>query len=233
MIASASPRYRIAGALNDLTESAPGSSSEPPEWSGPLDAERDRALAYFTRWALAHRPQPARVLAEAPALLQLLRDAESSGRTRELIALGRAVDAAFAWGRRWEVWGALLTDVLDAAHTSGDLEAQAWARHQLGTRAYCLGDVPQAIGLLEQARDIREQIDDQAGAAATRHNLEFIAGPTGDGDGDGGTNDDGGRPGPRRPLLALGAIVAIMAVVAAATLARGGDDTTSTAAVTI
>ncbi len=223
VIAAASPRYRIAGALNDLAESAPDSGAKPTGWPGPLDAERDRALAYFTRWAQAHRSQPALVLAEAPALLQLLRDAESSGRTRELIGLGRAIDAAFAWGRRWEVWGALLTTVLDAAHTSGDLGAQAWARHQLGTRAYCLGDVPQAIGLLQQARDIREQIDDQAGAAATRHNLEFIAGP-GDGeDGDNGTDDNGGRSGPRRSLLVLGAVAAIVAVVAVATLANGGD----------
>jgi hypothetical protein len=221
VIASASPRYRIAGALNDLTESAPGAGAQPSGWPGPWDAERDRAVAYFTRWAQAHRAQPALVLAEAPALLELLRDAESGGRMRELIGLGRAIDAAFAWGRRWEVWSALLTTVLDAARASGDLGAQAWACHQLGTRAYCLGDVPHAIDLLEKARDIREHLGDEPGGAATRHNLEFIAGPPHNGD-----DDNGGGHWPRRPLLALGAVAAVVAVVAVATLASGGDDST-------
>lgn len=93
----------------------------------------------------------------------------------------------------------MLTAVLRAARDAGNGGAVAWALHQLGTRAYCLGDVTGAVEALEEALRIRERLGEDAGAAATRHNLEFIAAPpTGD-------NEDGGdvpnRSGPRRRAL--------------------------------
>ena len=133
---------------------------------------------HFTRWSREHRSRPARLLSEAPALVELLRRAAAEGRDAELIALGRASDAAFAWGRRWDTWGAVLELVLAAAGRSDDHSARAWALHQQGTRAFCLGDDAAAVATLTQALRIREQLDEDAGAAATRHNLEFITGPT-------------------------------------------------------
>jgi Divergent InlB B-repeat domain len=68
--------------------------------------------------------------------------------------------------------------VLDAARRHGDLEAQGWARHQLGTRAYGLGQVDAAHAMLQEALALRERIGDRHGAAATRQNLRVVSGPT-------------------------------------------------------
>ena len=90
VIASGSPRYRLAGALLEALEQ--------DAWPYPLAPRIERALAHFARWARAHRADPALVLTEAPALLELLRVAEINGQRGRVIELGRAIDAAFAVG---------------------------------------------------------------------------------------------------------------------------------------
>ena len=90
------------------------------------------------------------MLEEAPALLALLRWAV--GRRDELAPrLARALDRPLALGRRWNAW----REALEAALDVDDAAAQAWALHQLGTRAYALGDADTAISLLEQALELR------------------------------------------------------------------------------
>ena len=136
-----------------------------------------------------------------------------------MIALGRAIDGAFAWGRRWETWGAVLVTVLRAAREDADAGAEAWALHQLGTRAFCLGDVAGARAALEEALRLRERLHDPA-AAATRHNLGFI-------------RDVDGRPGPRpKALTALAALAAVIAAVSIAAVVRRSESPPSVPAPT-
>ena len=168
LIASASPRYRIAGALHD-TPADPFAVAS--------------ATAYFTRWASLQRARPERLLSEAPALLELIRRAGEQGRDADAIALGRASDAAFAWGRRWESWKEVLEIVLAAAQRNGDASARAWALHQLGTLIYALGDPTPAVAALREALRLREQLGEHGAAAATRHNLEFMGAPSAGGGG--------------------------------------------------
>ncbi len=218
LIASASPRFRIAGALRD------GAAGGPDAVAG--------ATAYFASWARRHRARPARLLSEAPALLELIGRAESQGRHADVIALGRASDAAFAHGRRWGTWSAVLDAVLSAAERSGDDGSRAWALHQLGTRAYCLGEVPAAVAMLQEALELRERIGERAAAEVTRYNLEFIASPPPAGDGGGGGGGGGGS-GPATRIALVVALVAALAVAGAAVAVGlgGGEDPTPTSTV--
>lgn len=163
---SHSPRHSLVGVLaqtlpqDDLTE------------------ETARALEHFTRWSETHVGDSEALLREAAALLALLERAHAAQRWTDVIRLGRAIEGAYALGQRWADWGRVLELVLDAALRHEDLEAEGWARHQLGTRAYGLGQIAAAGAMLREALTLRERIGDRDGAAATRQNLRVVSGPT-------------------------------------------------------
>ena len=163
---SHSPRHSLVGIL---------AQTLPQE---DLVDETERALEHFTAWSGAHGGDGEAVLREAAALLALLERAHAAQRWSQVIALGRAVEDAYVLGQRWEAWGRVLGLVLDAARRGDDLEAEGWARHQLGTRAYGVGDADTARASLQQALALRERIGDHAGAAATRQNLRVVGGRT-------------------------------------------------------
>ena len=64
-----------------------------------------------------------------------------------------------------------------SARASENRWAEGWALHQLGTRQYGLGNGPAAVAGLQQALALRERINDDAGARATRQNLRVAGGP--------------------------------------------------------
>ena len=154
-----SPRYSLGLTAADAARSL------------DLAAAGDRALAYFVRWAHATHDEPTVQLIEGAALLALLRWAVANGRLREAIELGRAIDSAFAVGRRFDAWRECLELVRSAAVETGDRAAEAWAVHQLGTRALALGDLEAGTVLLHRALALRRELDDRAGAAVTERNL--------------------------------------------------------------
>jgi Putative Ig domain len=136
-----------------------------------LEAVGDRALSHFVHWAAATRAEPDAQLIESAALLALLRWALANGRLTEAIALGRAIDGAFAAGRRFDAWRQLLELVVAAAGESSDRAAEAWAVHQLGTRALALGELAAGTELLRRALAMRRELADRAGASVTERNL--------------------------------------------------------------
>src|SRR6185436_3755270 len=75
---------------------------------------------------------------------------------------------------RWGAWATVLERCLAAAKATKDRSAEAWALHQLGTRAVCLGEPARARALLSQAAAVRESLGDAAAAAISRQNLEFV-----------------------------------------------------------
>lgn len=152
-----SPRYSIGTTL--------GSAQMNTEPAG------ERALAHFTNWADEMRTEPSELLTEAPALLALLRWAVDSGRLDPAIRLGRAVDHALALGRRFGAWAQVLEIVLAAARGTGDRDAEAWALHQLGTRAICLGDLATGSAMLSEAAEMRRRLGDHEAAELSAHNL--------------------------------------------------------------
>jgi hypothetical protein len=107
----------------------------------------------------------------------------------------------------------VLVAVLRAAREHADAGAEAWALHQLGTRAYCLGDVAGALTALYEALRLREHLHDPA-AAATRHNLDFIRGH-------GEREPTASGPGPKT-MAALAVLVVVIAISITAVM-RGNE----------
>ncbi len=164
LVLSHSPRYSLPGPLaEEITRRT------------DLDPLRMRAIEHFTAWAERER-DPAAVAAERPAVLELLRWASRTGRDKDAIRLARASEAAFAATGLFGSWGAAVETVLAAARRQGDLYEEAWALHQRGTRTFALDESKAALPDLERARDIRRQIGDQRGEAASQHNIDVIQG---------------------------------------------------------
>jgi hypothetical protein len=156
-------RYNLSGTLSkELAE------------GGDVARAMEQAFRYFTEWAEVNQTNLSGLLEEAPALLSLLRSGLEAGRFRDVIELGRAIDTAFAWGRRWGAWREILEGVLHSARQVRNQDAEAWALHQLGTRAFCLDGRRAGLPRLRQALSIRRAIGDHPGAAATRHNIGVI-----------------------------------------------------------
>ena len=110
-------------------------------------------------------------MTEAPALLALMRWAVQAGRFRETIRLGRAIDHAFALCRRFGGWEQIVKLVHGAALSTGDRESEAWALHQLGTRALCLGDIAAGSAALGDAVQLRRELGDTDGAKYSARNV--------------------------------------------------------------
>ncbi|MBN1814076.1 MAG: zinc ribbon domain-containing protein [Anaerolineae bacterium] len=158
-----SPRYSLTGGLEATLQQV---------WD--LTPWLERALAYFTAWAEAQQQTPDGLLEEADAIMRILEWAVGADRWTDVLRLGRALEGALALGGRWATWAQVLRWILQAGQALGDQATEAWALHQIGTRALCLGDSTAARTSLTQALELREALGDHAGAAVTKHNLGLI-----------------------------------------------------------
>jgi hypothetical protein len=138
-----------------------------------LTGARAAAIDHFSTWARRGHLTHEAVLQEADAISDLLRWSVQSGHWADALRLARAIERPLALGRRWEAWRHVLESALDSARQIEDPASEAWALHQLGTRAACLGDLPTALDHLSRALRIRRSIGDD-GAAVTQHNLDVL-----------------------------------------------------------
>jgi hypothetical protein len=162
LIQAHSPRYSLTGNL---------ASFLPTVWD--LSSADDMLLNYFVGWL---EGQPAQSLIEesAEALIHTVRQAAEKQRWSSVIRLGRALEHSLILWKRWQAWSDILNLILRAAQTLGDRKVEAWAIHQLGSRAMCLGQMDQARELLTQALNIRKVIKDKEGLKVTQHNLDVL-----------------------------------------------------------
>jgi hypothetical protein len=137
----------------------------------------NRAITYFTAWAERHRRNPDDLLEESEALLRVQRHAADARRWGEVLRLGLLLEGALVVGARWGAWAIALEHSLAAAKAIGDRSAEAWAIHEIGTRAVCLGEPGMGRTLLSQAVKLREALADDAAAAASRRNLSVVLAP--------------------------------------------------------
>ena len=137
----------------------------------------NRAITYFTAWAERHQRSQDTLRQEAEALLRVQQHAADARRPGEVLQLGRFLEESLVASARWGAWAVALERCLDAARAIGDRSAEAWALHELGSRALCLGDAGTARALLSQAVKLRESLDDAAAVAASRRNLDFVLPP--------------------------------------------------------
>jgi hypothetical protein len=134
----------------------------------------NRAITYFTAWAERHRRSPDVLLEESEALLRVQQCAADARRWGEVLLLGRLLEGALVLGARWGAWAITLDRCLAAAKAIGDRSAEAWALHEIGTRALCLGESARARAVLAQAVKLRESLQDGVAAATSRRNLRLV-----------------------------------------------------------
>ena len=157
-----SPRYSLmAVPLSSITNMSNFSSWE------------DTLINYFVSW-LEGEPEQALIEESAEALIYTVKRAGEKESWPEVIRLGRALERGLILWKRWQTWADILNLILKAAKALGDRKVEAWALHQLGSRAMCLGQADRARELLTEALNIRKAIKDRAGQALTQHNLNVL-----------------------------------------------------------
>jgi hypothetical protein len=109
-------------------------------------------------------------------LIHTIKSAGERKKWREVIQLGRALEKFMIFYKRWQTWSDILNLILKAAKALNDSKIQAWALHQLGSRALYLGYASEAKTFLSQALNIRQAIGDKAGLAITQHNINTLNG---------------------------------------------------------
>jgi hypothetical protein len=214
IVESHSPRYTLTG------DPASGLISTPGRDDAAEEADRARAALvglFAADGAAAARDRQR--FGEAEFLLALVREADRRGSVEEVLLLAHAGDRAFALSGRWGAWGVALDSALALASAGGLTADEAWALHQLGSRALGLGDREAAVRQLSRALELRESIGDHAGAAVTRHNLDLLSGPP-------PPDQPPQKPRPRLPLAAVLLVIFVLLVGVGVTIAvsSGGSN---------
>jgi hypothetical protein len=155
--------YRLSPNLIPVLEQTPDFAA----WS-------EKVVAYFAEWVEQSGAEPKQIHDEVDVILQVLQPAVQSNNWAGVLRLGRAIEGALVVGKRWGAWERVLQWELEAARGLKDTASEAWALHQLGSRALCLGIPAAAEACLKQAIALRESLGDVAGAASSRHNLEQL-----------------------------------------------------------
>jgi len=166
LVVSSESRYELADGVGDRLRR----TEDLKPWT-------NRAITYFTAWAERHQRSQDNLRQESDALLRVQQQAADIRRSGEVLQLGRLLEGPLVAGARWGAWAVSLERCVDAARAIGDRSAEAWALHELGSRALCLGDADSARALLNQAVKLREMLNDADAVAASRRNLEFVLPP--------------------------------------------------------
>lgn len=130
--------------------------------------------AYFSEWSKSQSQAPEKLLEESILLLQIQKWSAGIGCWNDVLSLTKALDDVLIPLGCWGAWFQTLQLGLQAAQNLGERANEAWALHQLGTRALCLGNTQEARSFLIRSIRLRETCGDQAGASATRRNLDFL-----------------------------------------------------------
>ena len=138
-----------------------------------LTSWENRLIVFLADWLIK---KPAKKLLDESidVLLQSLQKAGEKNRWSDVVRIGRGLESTLILLRRWQTWLNILNMILKAARALGDRKIEAWALHQLGTRAACLGFGELAREFLTQALQIRQAIGDQAGLAITQNNMHVF-----------------------------------------------------------
>ena len=153
-----------------------GNLAEDLKQETDLHSWMEKALAELSTWAKQFQTKPSQILEEIDILLHLFEWSIEMERWMDVLHLGHIIEGALALDGRWGIWNHVLQWQLTAAQALGDLAAEAWAFHQLGTSALCLENFSMAHVYLTQALKIRQSLDDEIGIRVSRHNLNYLQG---------------------------------------------------------
>ncbi|MER3589441.1 MAG: AAA family ATPase, partial [Mastigocladus sp. ERB_26_1] len=156
-------RYRINKTIREIL---------PPAWK--LGTPLENAIAYFINWTQLYLQQPQNLLAKIDAIVQILEVAVRASRWQIVLHLAKAVEGLLALSKRWGLWERVLQRGLQASQAERDKASEAWALHQLGTRALCLEENTVAFRYFTRALELRESLSDVTGLALTRQNFNLL-----------------------------------------------------------
>lgn len=133
-----------------------------------------RVLDYVLPWANTHQHEVEVIEQELTLLLYTLKWAVGEGGWSEVLQLAKFIDPTLVLTARWDCWRQVLQFALQAAQHLGDRSSEAWAWHQLGTRALCEEDIPTAYDALSRAAQLRKSLPDSSAFVLTQHNLNYL-----------------------------------------------------------
>lgn len=134
-------------------------------------AKIERAVALCKGVGEGKALDPTQLGLEVGALLDCLERLDHKKEHKKAIQMARALATLLMLLKRWADLLQTLRTALRAGEALDDLDAIAWAEHELGTLRLAAGDVEDAERSLGQAKEIRERIGDQRSLAATNRNL--------------------------------------------------------------
>jgi hypothetical protein len=135
------------------------------------------ALGTMGDWLLAKDPTSNEARSAIGAVVNAIGYAAEQGQLPAVVRLVKVLEPVLTLAGRWEAARDLLEQGLAVARRLGDQPAEAWFYHQLGTLEVSLDELGQGQAHLEQALRLREQLQDRAGAAVSRRNLEVLDAP--------------------------------------------------------
>ncbi|RAM51436.1 MAG: AAA family ATPase [Hapalosiphonaceae cyanobacterium JJU2] len=144
----------------------------PPAWK--LGTPLENAIAYFIDWTQLYHQQPQTLVTKIDAIVQILEVSVRASRWQVVLHLAKAVEGLLALNKRWGLWEHVLQRGLQASQAERDKASEAWALHQLGTRALCLEENTIAFRYFTRALELRESLSDFTGLALTRQNFNLL-----------------------------------------------------------
>ena len=136
--------------------------------------ERSRAAAFLAEQVDLHNGDFDWLEAERNNLMDGIETLLARGQTVEAGKLVRTLHPLIVLRGLWGSWGQLIDWAGQVAVETGDNALRAWALHERGTRAGLLGNRAAAQTSLTQALQVRRNLRDQEGMAASQHNLAFL-----------------------------------------------------------
>jgi hypothetical protein len=204
------PPPALTEALAEEERPLLAAADEAIEDASEVAAKVERAATLFTKLAKGDL-DIATIASELDRLFALLGRLHRAGRYEEALDLARVLARLLALTMRLVALVETLRIAVHAAEALADSKALAWALHERGTLALCADDVQAAERDLGEARRLRERDGDQAGLAATEHNLRYVR---------------RGGPPASRTLRVAGGALALAVVLVLVVVAVGGDDGT-------
>jgi List-Bact-rpt repeat protein len=162
------------------SESEQGAGKAEPALATEVDAASDatakieRAVALCKGIGEGQALNPTQLGLEVGALLDCLERLDRKKEHKKSLQMARALATLLMLLKRWADLLRTLRIALRAGERLDDLDAIAWAKHELGTLHLVAGDVEGADRDLRRAHEIRERIGDRRGLAATERNMQML-----------------------------------------------------------
>ena len=168
--AAVEPLQRAFAEAGQPQEAEPALATEVEETS-QATAKIERAVALCQGVGEGKALDPTQLGLEVGALLDCLERLDRRKEHKKSIQMARSLATLLMLLKRWADLLQTLRTALRAGEALGDLDAVAWAEHELGTLRLAAGDITDAERNLRRAKELRERIGDRRGLAATDRNL--------------------------------------------------------------